>query len=226
MMWFNNFKLLSKKKLTSDVFEMIFEAQDDFFVKPWQFITFLLPKTWFARAYSILDKHWKNVYFIVKRLENWRWWSKEVCDLDLGWVFKWVWPTGHFVDSSKQNKKLFIRTWTWMVPIYFIIKDLLENWFKKDMKLILWNREEKDLYYIDKFSWLKDKYLNFDFEIFLSLDNSQKYSKWRVTSFLTKENVEKFDEFYICWNPNMVDDTINILHSLWFDDSVIFREKY
>lgn len=225
-MWFNNYKLISKKKLTSDVFEMIFEIQDDFLIIPWQFITFLLPKTWFGRAYSVLDKHWKKVYFIIKRLENWRWGSKEVCDLEIWGVFRWVWPTGHFVDSSKQNTKLFIWTWTWMVPLYFIIKYLLETWFSKNIKLVWWNREDKDLYYIDKFSEFKNKYPNFDVEIFLSHSNNDKYNHWRVTSFLTKENVQNFSEFYICWNPYMVNDSINILKNFWVEDEKIFKEKY
>lgn len=225
-MWLNNYKLLSKKNLTSDVFEMVFEIQDDFLITPGQFITFLLPKTWFWRAYSVLDKHWKNVYFIVKRLENGRGWSKEVCDLEVWWVFRWVWPTGHFIDSGKQNTKLFIWTWTWMVPLYFMIKYLLETWFSKNIKLILWNREEKDLYYIDQFNEFKNKYSNFDFEIFLSHSDDDKYSHGRVTSFLTNENVKKFSEFYICWNPYMVDDSIKILQGFWVNDEKIFREKY
>ena len=53
-MWINQFTLIEKKYLTSDVFELIYESKDDFEILPGQFITFLLPKTWFGRAYSVL----------------------------------------------------------------------------------------------------------------------------------------------------------------------------
>jgi ferredoxin-NADP reductase len=48
------FKLVEKKSLTFDVFELIFKTQENLNSIPGQFITFLLPKTKFARAYSIL----------------------------------------------------------------------------------------------------------------------------------------------------------------------------
>jgi len=225
-MWFNNFKLISKENLTQNVFLLIYESENDFSIIPGQFITFILPKTWFARAYSVLFKEWKKCYFIIKRLENGRWWSIEICDYEVGVVLKWIWPTGRFVDSKMQNNKLFIWTGTWMVPLYYMIRNLLENWFWKNIKLILWNRENKDLYYIKEFDEFKKKFHNFDFEIFLSHQNHNIYNNWRVTSFLTKENILKFDEFYLCGNPYMVDDSIKILQGFWINDEKIFREKY
>ncbi len=225
-MWFNNFKLIQKENLTSDVFLLVYEVENDFEIIPGQFVTFMLPKTWFARAYSVLFKEWNKCYFIIKRLENGRWWSIEICDYHVWMILKWVWPTWRFVDSKKDNNKLFIGTWTWMVPLYYMIRDLLEKWFWKNIKLILWNREEKDLYYIDQFNEFKNKYPNFEFEIFLSHEEHNIYNNWRVTSFLIKENVSKFDEFYVCWNPYMVDDSIKILQNFWVNDENIIREKY
>lgn len=225
-MWFNNFKLISKKNLTKDVFLMTYESENDFSIIPGQFITFMLPKTWFARAYSVLFKEGKKCYFIIKRLENWRWWSIEICDYDDWVILKWVWPVGHFIDSKMENNKLFIWTGTGMVPLYYIVRDLLESGFKQNLKLILWNREEKDLYYIKEFIEFKEKYSNFDFDIFLSQEENNIYNNWRVTDFLTKENIKNFREFYICWNPYMVNDSINILRDFWVEDDKIFREKY
>jgi NAD(P)H-flavin reductase len=40
-----NFKLLSKEKLTYDVFKMVFESDIDLSSISGQFLTFLLPKT-------------------------------------------------------------------------------------------------------------------------------------------------------------------------------------
>lgn len=225
-MWFNNFILVSKKTLTSDVFELIYEAENDFEIIPWQFITFLLPKTGFGRAYSVLYKDGRKCFFIIKRLENGRGWSKEICDYEEGIILKWVGPVGHFVDSKKDVSKLYIGTWTGMVPLYFLVRSLLESGFQKNLKVILGNRTFEDLYYLDKFQEFKEKYSNFDFEVFLSREEVDWYNRWYVGDFLTWENIEKFSEYYLCGNPNMVDEVVLKLQSQWVKDENIFREKY
>lgn len=219
-----NFTLISKTSLTNDVFELIYEADRDLNIIPGQFITFILPKTKFARAYSVLDKVWNKFYFIIKRVENGRWWSKEICDWEINTILKWVWPTGHFLDTKKINNKLFIWTWTWIVPLYFIINNLLENGFDKSIALVLWNRTSDDLYYLDKLSELKNKYNNFEFHIYLS--RQDLYNNWYVSNFLNNETCKTFDEFYICWNWNMVDDVSKKLGILWVWNENVFYEKF
>lgn len=225
-MWFNNFTLLSKKNLTPDVFELVYEVENDFDIIPGQFCTFMLPKTGFARAYSVLYKEWKKIYFIIKRLENGRWGSKEICDYDEWVVLRWVGPTGHFVDSKKAVSKLYIGTGTGMVPLYFLVKSHLENGFAQNLKIILGNRELKDLYYIDEFQKLKNTYSNFDFSVYLSREETAEFQKWYVWDFLTHENIQKFEEYYLCGNPNMVDEVEQKLLWSGVASENIFREKY
>jgi hypothetical protein len=40
------FKLIEKKNLTINIYEMIFEWEYEMIMKPWQFITFLIEKIW------------------------------------------------------------------------------------------------------------------------------------------------------------------------------------
>lgn len=222
----NHFTLVEKKYLTQDVFELVYESENDFEIIPGQFITFLLPKTWFARAYSVLYKEAKKVYFIIKRLKNGRGGSKEICDYEEGVVLRGVWPTGHFIDSKKINNKLYIATGTGMVPLYYLVKDLLSKWLRNPLKIILGNRNLKDLYFIPELQDLKNQFPNFDFEIFLSRENSPGFQMGYVWDFLTQENIQHFEEFYICGNPNMVDEVENKLTEAWVSKENIFREKY
>lgn len=222
----NHFTLQEKKYLTQDVFELVYEAENDFEIIPGQFITFLLPKTWFARAYSVLYKDAKKIYCIIKRLENGRGGSKEICDYEEGIVLRGVGPTGHFIDSKKENNKLYIATGTGIVPLYFLVRDLLSKWFRKSLKIILGNRTQKDLYYIEEFQNLKNQFSNFDFEVFLSREEASSFQKWYVWDFLTQENIQKFEEFYICGNPNMVDEVESKLIQNSVNQENIFREKY
>lgn len=220
----SNFLLTKKTKLTKDVFELEFECSESLKAIAWQFITFMLPQTKFARAYSILKQIWNNFYFTIKRLEDWRGWSKEICDIEVGQTLRWIWPVGHFTLKNLEKNKLFIWTWTWIVPLYFQIKYLSEINSNIKYKLILWNRSKNDLYYIDDLNSFKNE--NFDFEVYLSQEDNTEYKFWRVTDFLTKENIKDFEEFYICWNPNMVDDVSAKLSELWVWIENIFTEKY
>lgn len=216
-MWFKRFKLINKTNLTNDVFELVFEinSQSDF--KSGQFITFLLPKTWFGRAYSVLDKVWNHYYFIIKRLENWRWWSKEICDLNVWEELNWVGPTGSFILKKNSKNKLFIWTWTWIVPLYNMIK----NNKLSTSKLIWWLRQEKDLYYLNE---INDLWV--DSDIYLSQEKTDKYNYGRVTDFLENNDISDFGEYYICWNPSMVESVVDILLNKWISNEFIFTEKY
>lgn len=224
-MGLETFKLIEKNKLTHDIYELIFELWNEVKMLPGQFITFILPKLW-GRAYSILEWKWKTITLIIKRREEGRWWSKHICDLNTWDILSWVWPAGHFVLRNTDNNKIFFWTWTWFVPLFNQIKWAIKNDVKSNLKLVFWVREEKDLFYIDKLKELELKYPNFTFEVFLSRDDLEWFRKWYVTEFISKKNVEKQDEFYICWMHMMIDSVIDKLKSLWVNENKIITEKY
>lgn len=222
------FKLIEKKNLTENVFEMIFEWEKELKMLPWQFITFLLDKIWW-RAYSILKLEWDKIILIIKKreLDDWgRWWSKLICDLNIWESLKWVWPAWHFVLKENNANKLFICTWTWFVPLYNQILWALESKQDCKLKILFWVRNEKDLFYVKELESLKNENTNFDYEVFLSKENVEWIINWYTTDYLTKENCSKYDEFYICWAPTMIENSIKLLENNWVDSDVIFFEKY
>ncbi len=220
-----DFTLIAKKKLTYDIFEMLFESSEFIDFKYWQFITFILPWIWW-RAYSILEANWNKIKLLIKRLENGRWWSKFICDTKVWSILKWVWPAGHFVLKETQKNKLFIWTWTWFVPLYNQINGSIELWLKSNLKLIFWLKNELDIFYEKELAELKNKYSNFLFEYYISREKVWNHINWRVTDFLTKENIKDFEEFYLCWIPSMIDNSIEILLNLGISNDQIFTEKY
>jgi NAD(P)H-flavin reductase len=221
------FKVTWKKNLTHDVYEMVFSGEKELEMKPWQFITFLIDKIW-GRAYSILKIKWNKITLIIKKreLENWgRWWSKLICELNIWDILKWVWPAGHFILQENNKNRLFIGTWTWFVPLYNQIIWIIDKNIK--IKLLFWVKQLKDLFYIKELEEIKNQNPNFDFQIYLSREESEKYNKWYVTDFLTKNNISNFEEFYICWAPMMIESVIEKLTNLWFREKEdIFYEKY
>lgn len=233
------FKLIEKKNLTDNVFEMIFESEYEMVMKPGQFITFLIEKIW-GRAYSILKLEWKIITLIIKKREIsdwWRGWSKLICELNIWESLKWVWPAWHFLLKENQNNKLFIWTGTGLVPLYNMINYELKNNSKTKIKFIFWVRQEEDIFYLDELRKLKLSNPNFDYRIYISrvkdlyqfkFEHSENIiNSWYTTNYLTKDNIHKYDEVYICWAPTMIESTVEKLQKLNFKENEnIFYEKY
>lgn len=222
------FELLSKNKLTNDIYEMEFNWDKEIKFLNWQFITFLLPKIWW-RAYSILKNDWKKIVLIIKKREKidwWRWWSKFICELEIWDVLKWVWPAWDFTLKKNNNNKLFLWTWTWFVPLYNQIKWALQNKLTWKICFIFWVRNLSDVFYENKLKFLKTNFSNFDYKIYLSRENKQMYNYWYITQFLTQKNIKNFEEFYICWTKTMIDGSKNILNKHNVVNEKIFTEKY
>lgn len=223
-----NYKLINSKKLTSNVFELIFEWKDEINLIPGQFITFLVPRVW-ARAYSILDKKWKNISFIIKKIELeewWKWWSKYICELKNWDILKWIWPSWNFILKENNKNKLFLWTWTGFVPLFNMINYALLNNYSWNLKFIFWVRTFSDMFYLEKLKKLKENYNNFSFDIYLSREEKQGFKKWYITEFISKTTKNNFEETYICWSPKMVNEAKSILSENWFSLENIFSESY
>lgn len=162
----------------------------------------------------------------MKRLENGRWGSKELCDLELWSEIPWVGPVWHFVLSEKNNNKLFIATGTGMVPIYAMIEKLSLDSYPQKIWLLYGNRSQSENYFTQEFWDLWKNIPNFEFLSCLSWENIIWFTHGRVTTLLTLEMIQKYDEFYICWSPAMVDDVKNILEQNNVKKENIFFEKY
>ena len=232
------FKLIGKKNLTENVFELVFQWEKELSMKPWQFITFILEKIWW-RAYSILRIEWDKIVLIIKKREleeGWRWWSKFICELNIWDSIKWVWPAGHFSLKENKTNKLFIWTGTWLVPLYNMIISESQNNIDSKITLIFWVREETDIFYLEELEKLKSENKNFDYEIYISRVKdlhkfkqehiNKKINSWYTTNFLSKNNIWNFNEVYICWMPTMIEWAVEKLKNLNFNEDNIFFEKY
>lgn len=220
------YKIIEKRKLTHDIYEMKFESNTDLSFIYWQFITFILPWIWW-RAYSVLKLE-NNIVItlIIKRVENGRWWSKFICDSNIGDILKWVWPAWHFTLKQTNNNKLFLWTWTWFVPLFNQIKWSINLKQDCNLRLIFWLKNSDDIFYENTLNELKSKHNNFDYSYYLSRENDSIHNYWRVTDYLTLDNVVQYNEFYICWIAQMIDSSIEILTNLWIQKEQIFTEKY
>lgn len=227
-MWLNKYKLLEKTQLTDDVYELTFEAEDSFDFLPGQFVNFILPNIW-GRAYSILKTQDKKIILIIKKRTQkmwWRWGSEYICNLEIWEILSWTQPAGKFLLQNNNNNKLFLWTGTGFVPLYNQIIHALEQNQDAKLELLFWARRSSDLFYISQLNNLKNKYQNFDYQVYLSNEENKNYHHWYVTKFLTENNIKLYQEYYICGIIQLIDSTIDILTSYNIDKQNIFTEKY
>ena len=233
------FELINKKALTKDVYKMEFKSDWLSNMKPWQFITFLLDKIWW-RAYSILKINPNSIVLIIKKRElddGWRWGSKLICELNIWDTLRWVWPAGHFLLQENTKNKLFIWTGTGFVPLYNMIKGALEQNLDCNLQFIFWVRMIEDVFYLEKLEKIKSENPNFNFQIYISREKDlheyelehpgDEIYSWYTTNYLTNNNINNYEEIYICGAPAMIDSTVDKLKKLGFKDREnIFYEKY
>lgn len=208
--------LLSKKYLTPDTLELVFQS-NNFEFEPWQYISLKMRDTSgnFSRSYSISRGNKEHFIITVKILKNSRGgtflhWLTENQTLE------YLWPTGEFLIKNTQKHKVFIVTGTGLSPIIAMLESL-DPLIRKTV--IFWVRYEEDIYYKD----ILEGFENTSIIITVSKPWKNYTGKTgRVTDYL--DEIENESEFYICGNPNMVESVKEKLKEKWVkDENVIFE---
>lgn len=205
-------EIVSLVYLTKDVIELKIRLNSHLNVLPGQFMKLIFRDfDWdFNRSYSVAKVENNDYMFLVK-IGTWRGWRvlKNLKVWDKLWIW---WVFGSFVLQNTTYKKVFIATWTGLSPIYNMIINTAE-----DKELYFWVRSKEDLFYENELwsiKWLRINY-------FISGDNIDWYNHWRIS---VENKFENNTEFYICWNPQMVQDTVENLSNMWYKN--IYFEKF
>lgn len=206
-------------KLTENVIELEIQTDQNLDYIPGQYLNFVMEDSEgkFIREYSIVSSNDKKYKFLIKLEKTgrasdiFRWLLEDFESLEIPILS----VQGEFVLQDTDNPKVFIATSTGLAPIYRQILSLndLEN-----AQLLWGNRNYKNMFYLDKlnqFDWL-------DKHFFLSREDRQDFYYGRI-------DIDKFDwdestEFYLCGNPNMVQDISTQLESRGFEN--IYYEKF
>jgi ferredoxin-NADP reductase len=129
--------------------------------------------------------------------------------LTAGQKVQFLGPLGRFtVDTRTTAPKIFVATGTGIAPIRPMIVDCLIA--QPDVPTFLfWGvRHDSDVFWLDEFRRLRNRYRNFGFILTLSQpSNLWKGAKGRVTAhvFSMKKDLVK-SEYYLCGNRDMLDD--------------------
>lgn len=219
------FILTAKRALTHDVFELTFTSEAPT-CNPGQFILFTLPSG-LKRAYSVAWQSGKEWIFIIKRLEDGKGGSKEICDLPLNISITGLGPTGHFVVSENPDMaRCFLGTGTGFAPLYFQIKALLEKNPLSRITFVFGVRNLADIFYTEEIQALQKNAPNLVYIPYLSRENAEGYTQGYVIDFLPNINTDTYDEFLLCGSPAMVNDARRILAEKSIEADRVRFEQY
>ncbi len=204
------------KMLTDDVLELKIAIENELKVKPWQFANIVMQdNSWdFRRSYSVVEKNKNILTFAIKLKDSWRWW-KFLKKANIWDKLKIDWIHWQFILQKTENPKIFIATWTGLSPIINMIQN---NKYSDKNYLFFWVQKYKDLFYLDKIKSIK----NLNSKIFLSREEKKWFEYGRIN--VTKYKFPKNTEFYICWNPALVQSNIEYLEKTWYKN--IYSENF
>ena len=232
-------RLISKKNLTSDVIEFVFQSEPEFPFQPGQFISIVVPGRGpggrdLRRAYSIASAPELRVAdratfeLCVKLVEGGPG-TTYLNELKIGEAMSGMVPFGDFVYKPKSGKHaIFVATGTGIAPFRAMVLSRIYDENKPvSAKILFGARNENDLLYTEELNQV------------LGAGNyvqtlSRPSSNWagfkgRVTDWL-RANESALDwtntEFYLCGNGAMIDEVKQILAGKGVEKTSIHQEVY
>ncbi|MBT4917333.1 FAD-dependent oxidoreductase [Candidatus Peregrinibacteria bacterium] len=221
------FKILEKKELTKDVFELILERPEGFSFEAGQFFTAkiedITPPCF--RGYSIASGPSKaNIELCIKVVEGGRgsnWLNSLKKDDNLTGIG----PNGKFTLQNSNKDILIVATGTGIAPFKAMLEEHLKDLSQK-VHLVFGVRYVEDIFYKDLLEELAEKHPNFTYDITVSRpEESYEGNKGRVTEILQNYGINN-QEVYICGLKDMIDSVSEILKSKGLPEEQIHFEKY
>lgn len=153
--------------------------------------------------------------------------------LKFGDVFNVDGPFGKFfMEEPKDNSKkyVFIATGAGVAPLISMIRTLLVKHSEKKITLLYGFRHPEDYCYKTELENFAKKYKTF--ELHPTISTKDKRPDWkldtgRVTTIINKYvNADETEAVYICGNPEMVKNTVEILKAAGISEDKIKKEQW
>ena len=144
-------------------------------------------------------------------------------------------PFGDFHIKESDSEMVYLGGGAGMAPLRSHLSYLLET-LQTKRKISFWYgaRSKQELFYVDYFKELADKYENFTFHVALS--EPQDEDKWTshtgfIHEVLQKEYLDSHDspkslEYYLCGPPMMIDAAKKMLADKDVDSSQISFDEF
>ncbi|MBT3538689.1 FAD-dependent oxidoreductase [Candidatus Parcubacteria bacterium] len=205
-------KIIEKKDIATDVWEIRFDKPDGFEFESGQFIQIVInsQEKEILRSYSISSTpDDPYIELCIKVLEDGIG-SNFFRNCNEGDEIIFKQANGRFVVQDSDENLFFIATGAGLAPIMSIINNELNKKTRQKIHLLFGVRYEKNIFWQNRLEKLAKENNNFTYDISLSKpEDSWKGLGGRVSDHIP-ETVEKTD-FYLCGSPPMVQDVRKIL---------------
>ena len=142
-------------------------------------------------------------------------------------------PVGLLTIIPELPRRIILAgTGTGVAPYRSMIPELKKALQKDvEIKIIMGTRYREDLFYVNEFQKLADEYANASFEVCLSREKNinnktGEFHGYVQDRFKLIDLDSKKDIIYLCGNPAMIDDAVEVVKSYEFTNRQIKREKY
>lgn len=141
-------------------------------------------------------------------------------------------PAGRLVLKKDEEirKLILVGTGTGIVPYRAMFPELLEKADTTEIHILLGVQYRKDALYQDDFIEFAKKHHNIHFKLCLSRE-TQDLKDYEISGYVQNQfekiglDPEK-DVVYVCGNPNMIDESYEMLTQAGFNAKNVRREKY
>lgn len=137
---------------------------------------------------------------------------------------------GDFYLREGADELLFIAGGSGLAPIKSMVLDILEKGIPKQMTFFFGAVKKRDLYYVEFFNELQEKYPNFRYVPALSDPDPE--DDWQgevglITDVVARHVADGHNkQAYLCGSPGMINACINVLTKLGLDEDQIFYDKF
>lgn len=140
-------------------------------------------------------------------------------------------PAGRLILKDEEvNKIVLVGTGTGIVPYKSMFPELLERAENTEIHILLGVQYRKDGLYSNDFVEFASKHSNINFKLCLSreIEDLKDYeiSGYVQHQFEGLDLDPETDVVYICGNPNMIDQSYEMLTNAGFNTKSVRREKY
>lgn len=222
-----------RQDLTSDTYEIDLITKKPFYFIAGQFVTLKIPrpdgKGFTPRAYSIacLSRDDHTITLCIKKFPNGTA-SNYLYTVPRGTKIQTLGPTGDFVFKSETIQNVyFICTGTGIAPFISMLEAHLKSYRHIHFHMLFGVSFVNDLIFRDILSVHIRNYKNFSYTLCVSRGKKDpSVFHGRITDKLATMDLKTNGHYYICGNPDMVDDVSTLLKEQSIDDDQIFTEKY
>lgn len=207
-------KIVFNQKYTNYHFEL--KKPHEMSFKAGQYIALMIPKENKRRLYSICSN--PNIYHgfeLLIDLDGNGIGRDYLRSLNFGDEINFFGPLGLFtIDKAKENEEIIlIGTGSGIAPLRSMLLDLLQNKQTKQKIRLFWGmRYENNLFWLNELKELEKNYDNFSFQITISQPTKKwTLSRGRVDNFILANNFTQNSRFFICGNPNMIENVKQLL---------------